>query len=304
MKGLFPVPILLFLAFSVAQMARKAFRRSLPSTLLPPYHAYRHSAHLKVLTWSSSHKETNSFLKSVLESALKPHQIRFGVVIEVKSEKDIDVEIDSLYRPVTRTEKRMSVSSSPSTQKKLRKLVRLFVSGDETLVIVADPRCRLQSGWDETLTSDVLPSLGKKLLTAPSRCDARKRGHFPLLLGSGRKRGGSRPFDTAKDLLQRSVCWCAELTVGRPASMMRWISSLRTSGEEPPFFLWTGPLLVDDPSLERECATVATHHSLPSLPNGGAGLVNDVRSQEAILKFGSTNAAEGFVYFSGVERKL
>lgn len=126
----------------------------------------------------------------------------------------------------------------------------------------------------------------------------------PLLLGSGRKRGGSRPFDTAKDLLQRSVCWCAELTVGRPASMMRWISSLRTSGEEPPFFLWTGPLLVDDPSLERECATVATHHSLPSLPNGGAGLVNDVRSQEAILKFGSTNAAEGFVYFSGVERKL
>ena len=162
----------------------------------------------------------------------------------------------------------------------MRRLMRRFVQGDETAVVVLDHRVRLVQGWDATVVS--LLSSRTRVLTAPAA------GHaFPTRTADGR-RGASRAFRTPPALATTpAVCWCAEFTAGTPAAL---------ATPSPRYRVPCLPVVEADERLEAEHAD-AVVLATSVTKEERVGLSANPSDAERIRKFGSSRASRLAVAF-------
>lgn len=245
---------------------------------------------IKVLIAVPSFEDWNSILWNCVRSSLYPQQVTFRVLIECSSIHDAELDIDPILRPCVRVDYGVKKYVNVP-ERRVRRLTRRFLTHDESLVVVLDYRAVLRPSWDLSITSLCEELSNNSILSTPA-ATGHTVGHFPCLSSSddGVRRVKSLPFHMAEAELLPSVCWCPELTIGRPAAFAEWTATGPLSST---LLLTTPtPLLINNPTLEnvfiqsqQSCTVVyKTHHSI--------GLADPHNNREAIIKFGSTRAAK------------
>lgn len=295
-----PLGMCIFLVSVVAScVARCAARYGLRPP--PPRHAIR------VCLVSPPGCDWRACVMALIGASIVPAALTFGVVVEC-------TDLDGLE---SAGELRSHVwlhcttpARSDDPARMLRRLVRRFVTGTETAVVVIDPRVRLRHGWDQGVI-ECTRSSGAHVLTSPV---TRHEGAaaFPTLRqrSSGAiVRSDARPFrrraSRRADVVVASACWCFELTAG-PPSLLRAMALRAGDGERdaagvPPtasFCVPTEPLLEADAALEEAVLAAADEHvPLPRPAHSrltscqALGLSAVPSARELFMKYGSAEAA-------------
>lgn len=180
----------------------------------------------------------------------------------------------------------------------LRRLVRRFVAGDETIVVHVSSCARLASQWTQRLHISHVQDGRVVSCPTPSTTGCAR---FPTLDSSDgtTRRGASRCIaGTVMNAIDTvpSVCWCPEVTVGAGETMRAW-TTIRTNSfvdqvDQSSHATYTYPLLCYDDTLEDEMQSLdagSTNHDL--LKCERVGLTHAADGNERIIKYGSLFAA-------------
>lgn len=290
-----PLPVLLLVLGAAWNALRRALR----------YHSPRsdqhldEGVHLRVLITVTASDDWNGLLWHCIRTAAVPRRVCFGVLVECEGLDEIDSELDPLLQTVARIDHCLAPRDRHDVARRTRRLTRRFVVGDETLVILVDPRATLRPRWDAHLLA-VAGDSGKALgdgdiLSVPARCTPAGDACFPCLRvrdGEVRRRG-ALPFRLSDACLVPSVCWCPELTVARPVALRGWPAGRGILAQEGRTLWTTTVALLDDaPVLEQDYAD-SPHGGRPAtladVPRC-LGLVEVGDERESLLKFGSSRA--------------
>lgn len=285
---------------------------------------YPRARHIRVLFSAPIRETWRESIVHILTQALVPRNLHVSVLLECTQLSDANLgELSSELRPFVRlvharAPARTSSSSLPSDPlKRHRRLMRRFVKGDESLVVVLDHRVRLMRGWDAMICTCLEQEEVRNgddsevpvVLSAP----AATRAGVPAFPTRRRRsdgvhvaRGVARAFEgPAAAHALPSVCWCAEFTAGSPAALCDWprgetssaVGLTDHSGRR--HVVPALPLLEADASLEQ--AYLDADLGCASALYGACervGLTRDADDAERIRKFGSSRAARLAIEFS------
>lgn len=255
--------------------------RLLPSTSQTRDITDRMDHSICVLLSMDCRKDWTLCIWNLLNNASHPRHIRFCVLLDCSTMADMEIELDSFLAPMTFVDFVLH-KRGEGARKRTQRLVRKFVVGNETLVVVPNEDSVLLPCWDSILLAHCLSMKEDVLVSCPSR-STYGRGHFPCADEEG-KRVDSLPFQDQAERCVSSVMWCPELTVGTPTSLINWCK-----GNTTRHMILSAPLLVDDRGLE----TRSTPHSppVPSSKSSRVGMVDKNDVAECIAKFGSQRCA-------------
>ena len=292
-----PLPLVVFVisvtsVFTMRMFARRRriVRPAHPSVL----------RHIKVLVAVPSCDDWNALLWDCIRAALLPQQVSFGVLLECSSVRDANTDVDPILRPCVRMEYAVTQADPNDVAKRVRRLARRFVMQDESYVLFLDYRARLCPSWDRHLTSACASLRADAIVSVPSRSTT-SVGYFPCAeMVQGRtRRIESLPFYQPVEYLVPSICWCPELTVGRPAAFESWPprSCTLEARQTRRLLACPTPLLVDDTRLERlflesPCACTSLTFAPHASSGWNVGLVDPHDERETIVKFGSSRRAK------------
>ena len=282
-----PLEVVVFVVAVLATLVhRLATRSGIVSTRRAA--GRRHDdVHLKVLLDVRASDDWNELLWHCIHSAVAPHTLHFGVLVGCVSLHDANTDVDSLLRSRADVH-HCRARSHTSHARSMRRLVRHFVGGDETFVVVLDPRARLVPEWDTAVVGCCADLDSYTAASCPSVSRDGAAG-FPLVDASGARHGDTVAFAAAAaDGVQPSVAWCSEATIGRPSALQGW--------PDVAHVVPTRPVVSHDP-----CIDVARDVTLPPpVPRAArVGLTARYGEDEAIVKYGSVKAARLAVRFGG-----
>lgn len=276
-----PLSVLLVVVALVSVLASRLIGRLGAKRLPPPP---RRSGHVLVLLYARPDESWEDVAWSVATRATDPSCVRFGVLVECTSEKDATDDVASTSTAHVVHVPRKHVGDPV---RRYRRLVRRFVAGSETAVVVLDSRAVLVQGWDEIVL---------RLLVKRSKLTCPAAAGFPTLRESSTgtsKRGASRDFPrerTTGVAAVPSVCWCSEFTAARPDALV---------DDRGCYYLSTVPLLEPDPLLESDHLDQAPSLGpTPPTREQRVGLRTGSVDAERIRKFGSSRAARLAVEFA------
>lgn len=256
----------------------------------------RAAAPVLVLVAAPAQATWNETLWHCVRTAANPRALRFGMLLECSCLDDANVDVDSVLRPHVRVvHEPVGRAREPPAQ--LARMVKRFVDGSESVVVVLDMAARTRPLWDATAIALCSYVPAGVVLSTPSRSTARAHGHFPCISPAG-SRGASTPFlapDTVS--VATATCWCAEMTLlsagaARACLHPEWHRSVA-------HMVPTTALLEDDEALEarvvRRCASIVATTSR----RAAVGLVPGADAAEDIAKFGTVRAARLAIRFGG-----
>ena len=238
-------------------------------------------------------------------SILPNVQLVFGVLVECDDVNDVRLHSADDMRGTVAISHAVPIKKHEKI-KAARRLVRRFVNGMETLIVLVDHRVRPEVGWDETLMWCGLPLDGKSFLTCP--VSANDDPAFPTIRqrsSGAAARSDERVFRNP-DLRRRDVvpsaCWCAELLAAPPNAMLAWCAS-KGRGTEFCYFVPSFSFLrrsarhvVEEVIVENEECPLLLGHAAAgkdAVVSGRdrVGLSRAPTSLEMRRKFGSVDAA-------------
>ena len=267
---------------------------------------------VKVLFSVPIHDPWRDTLLHLLSQARYPRSIQFGVILECTSASDADFgNVDADIRSFVRVSHAPAPRDPTDAGKRIRRLVRRFVDGSETMVIFIHPRVQVMRHWD-VIASSLLEAESRStarpvILSAPAASHDGCAG-FPTVwcrdsvVRRGTSRLATRP-SSKRPRATPSVCWCSEFTAAKPDVLQSWPLKAAAS----PVAQTVGlhhvvpmvPLVEADPKLEEAILTADPGH--PDASSCGAheriGLTRDADDRERILKYGSSSAARLAVRF-------
>ena len=271
-----------------------------------------HHHHIRVLLSVPVRAPWRDAILHMLSQAYAPRNLSFGVLLECTQPSDADFgEVASDLRAFVRVvHARAPRGDAMDPSKRLRRLVRRFVDGDETWVVVVDHRVRLARGWDEIVAATLRDAgVQDAVLSAPAAA-CNDRAAFPTRRrrsdGVRIARNDARLIDAPAALhALPSVCWCAEFTAAHPMVLRRWpkqVSSAVGVAEVADLVhvVPAMPLVDKNAALEEEYldADEGTAHAAYG-PHERVGLSGpQADDAERIRKFGSSRAARLAVEFS------
>lgn len=241
-------------------------------------------------------------------SVLPDVQLLFGVLLECDDVEDVRLYSADDMRHTVAISHAVRMKNEEKA-KAARRLVRRFVNGMESIVVLADRRVRPDVGWDEALLWCSLPLDGRSMYTCPA--SAKSDPSFPTIRTRSNGavvRSDERAFRNP-DLRRRDVvpsaCWCAEFLAAPPSAVLAWSASkekreafryfvpafpfLRasTKGDVEAFIVENEdcPLLLGGRSTFRKGSDAAT-------PSDRVGLSSAPTTLEMRRKFGSVDAAK------------
>lgn len=305
--------LVVILVAILTQMVQRLSRRWLappsdPSaSAAPPVGVVAHILVLLSVPIRSTWRES---IVHMITQAKAPRNLTFAVLLECTRPSDADLgdDLGSDLRPFAR----LVHARAPRTLDPVhrhRRLVRRFVEGDESLVVVADHRVRVARGWDEMCYA-ALHDTGRvqqAVLSAP----AASRDGTPAFPTRRRRSDG---VHVARDAARRiegppsvhampSVCWCAEFTAGHPLALRGWSkerSAVAQTENVHRFHVVPAlPLVEEDRRVEEEYLdTDEGCANAPYGPHERIGLTRQADDEERIRKFGSSRAARLAIQFS------
>lgn len=240
---------------------------------------------------------------SFLRSAAMRSCIRVGVLLQCREVGEAEARPDDL-RTAVDIHHTVPIGATRHGFR-AAKLVRHFVNGLETRVVLVDPRATFQYAWDRHL-AELPPSVGEDVLvTCPLSPHA---AGFPTLRrrSTGEVvRSEARPmrFEQA-GVFVPAVCACSELIAASPAVLLAWRREWKAArasraASAPPFpgaaLVPAFPLL--DPLVrpEEEEEVLVNNEGIvfpAALSSAGKlGLSPRAGSQEMYHKYGSTTSA-------------
>jgi hypothetical protein len=260
------LPVLIFVLALVSSVVLRALRPAVPKDM--PLCV------VNVLIATPSTVNWNELLWETLRNAFAPQQLRFSVLVECERLHDAEAELDPLLRSCAHVH--FGMRRDP--KRRLRRLARRFVSGDERVVVALDYRARLRQDWDSEVLRACERLPGGVALTASSV--VRGEARFPCLDADGR-RAPSLAF-RVKDRVVPVVCGCVEFFAACPGVFEKW----------PPdrFFASSSPFLNADPTLEA-LMLQEDDSTRNVVPCERVGLTPNYDDAEAIAKFGTARAA-------------
>lgn len=300
------LPVVVFVIAIAASLLARATARLRP--LVPRERARRRPlCRIKVLFAVPIRKEWREVLWHMISRARHPRRVFFCALLECTAPEDAELgDVDSELRSVARVE-HVRAPPSEDPAHRLRRLHRRFVGGDEAVLVFVDPRARVVDGWDDAVAALVHRSAPGTVISAPA--PSTRAPAFPTLrvrsTGSI-ARSTARAFaGTPTYACVPSVCWCSELTFGRPDAFQSWPlplarhSAAAQTTRTPPHAVPACPLLeVDDALSEALLDDDEGADGMRCGPHERVGLTGDADDAERILKFGSSRAARLAVEFA------
>lgn len=215
----------------------------------------------------------------------------FGVLVQCTSPSEAIPIADELRHSVEVAY--TSPLPEEAHESRNRKLLRRFVTGIETIVVLADPSLVPVQGWDERLVSSMSGRKGKeRILTCPQ---SRHAVGYPTL----RKRSnGDIVRSDAAEMAEMdskgsvpSACWCQEFTAAEPR-LLSCLWKKKKECEQARFYVPTYPILVPDAKREERILALSEQPLGGSLtPPHSLGLTEGAGVQEMYHKFGSASSA-------------
>ena len=296
------LPVVVFLVAVTASVLARGAMRLRPPRPLPGRE--RDRVHIKVVFAIPIRHDWRDVLMHVLARARYPRRLNFGVLLECTRPEDADLgDVDADLRGIALVE-HVRAPRTEDPARRIRRLARHFVRGDESVVVFLDPRTRVVHAWDATLTTLLRHAPSQAILSAPT---SDRVPAFPTLrvrsTGSV-ARAPARAFEGPEaPVAVPSVCWCSEFTAGRPQAFSGWPRKLAVhSGAAQSVGVHVVPActlveanetlaeaLLDD---DEGCADMhcGAHERV--------GLTRDADDAECIQKFGSSRAARLALEFS------
>lgn len=220
----------------------------------------------------------------LFSQASNPQNVHVGVLLECTKPSDAElIAPPELQHAVTLVHvNARKLAPGP----KHDELLRRFLRGDETVVVLLHRDIRLRHGWDETLVG-LRREFPSTRFTVPASCSHEPT--FPCLAADGTRDARDRTFVT-KDTYTAvpSVCVCAEFVAGPPAA---WAQSSSFPYLVPTFSMlevcsektWLR-IFQDVQSTTTTAAVVST--------NERVGLTPRPTEWECVCKYGTVRAAK------------
>ena len=240
----------------------------------------------KIITVCFCCKATDDWEKTVvrfMQSAQWQSGLRFGVLIHCDSIEDTHIEASHLRKIVD-----VHHTIVKNRHASCRKMIKRFVNGLESYVVISDHRLEPVYGWDTCLYKMIKRSKNS-LVTCPS---SQYKVGFPTLRRMDGKtfRGASKEMIIHTDparLTISSVCACEEFMVASPSVLVSWRLSntlLSSMTSEIPTVQ-----ILEGSNYERDY--VFREVQLPYYNENGVGLTKNATVEELHYKYGSTAAA-------------
>ena len=240
---------------------------------------------VRVCFTSCSEEEWQAVVLHYMERARSPAGVRFGILLQCDSTQNVRPH-DRMFRNIVALHHVPRVNMT--ALRRMRRLARRFVTGDETRVVLVDPRVRVRWGWDDNLLQCPLPE--NVLLTSPAHADA----GFPTLLPVRHgetpavARGPARPLASQDSPHEHvpAVCLCHEFVAGTPGAF--------ANGAACTPAVLTTPLLESDSCLETRLLAEYddAREEGTCTPLARIGLSEQPTAFECVCKYGSTSAAK------------
>lgn len=227
-----PVPLVAFCVALVVSLLQRTlgtnYARPSPSPLPSGRSSDAEGGTVKVCFAARVNDDWQSVVVRYLQSASRPEGVEFGILLQCDAVADVFKEHeDSLYRRVV-TIHHCTRLDDEKHERRVRRMARTFLTGQETAVIFADPRLVVRWGWDGVALRTAASLTNDDVVSVP--CSAQHDVAFPVLRVNSAGmlvRDAAKPFSHATTLDDAtthvpSVCWCTEFTLGRPLAFDAW----------------------------------------------------------------------------------
>lgn len=296
----------IFLAAVVTSVIARVTRTS----RLPQDNTQASCISIKVLFCASSDDNWHDTLWHLVRQSHTPRNLRLCVLLECTSATDIGSDLDASLRKIAWVEH--APEKHLTHAQKVRRLVRRFIRGDETLVVVMDRRVRVRCGWDSDIAKLLRTAPPLTVLSSPvpplPRTSASITPFFPTLRSrstGATARNSARPFESSPALrCVPSVCWCHEFTVTTSDTLRVWptaASSSPVANTGTAGTLHVVPsisLLEPDDILAETILDDDEGCDAPCNAHSRVGLTPYADDFERIVKFGSSTFAKLAVDFA------
>lgn len=241
----------------------------------------------------------------MLKNASEPDIVQFGVNVLCNTIEDalVPVKQDSLFRKFVNVVHDTHIERTNYTHI-TRRLTKMFVAGNETLVLFLDPRVRVLWNWDAHISSMELAT--DDLVSVP--CSATSASFPTVVLSSDgtMQRGANVAFRMSaapEDIssVLPSVCWCTEFFWGRPSTFATWPrkdANMLSEMKKKRLLVPVATILHSDADLElalfdtmRQVKLLDVSSSAPQRYTLKMGLSGKPSSNECYHKYGSVRAA-------------
>ena len=244
--------------------------------MVPPAHSIR------VLICIDARGDWKGILQSCLSRQSSKQDVQFGVLITSAGVDDVTPVLGTLRDLV---DIRFTPNSFSDPIKCIRRLIKRFVNGLESIVIVIDCRLTMEYGWDL-----MIPEMVKndEILTCPAmngRCGfptLRRRSSGAIVRSEARPMKNESEFSTIP-----AVCLCHEFLAAHTTTLLEWYN-----GKTPKYAVPTCPILVSSNLEEKildECDELPL--SIELTDTNKVGLSEAPSTEEMYYKFGSVTSA-------------
>lgn len=297
------LPIVAFLIAVVLRLLTKTFRNKHRITAIP-------ALHIKVLLTARVDDAWRDTVWNVITQSHYPRALQFGVLLECTKPSDADMsDVEPDLRGLVRVTCAKAGPDPEDVPRRTRRLLRRFVAGDETLIVVMDVRTRVVHAWDVTLADLMRNEPPDTVLSTPACVKEGRIPSFPTLrkrstgtVAREKARFFEGPLTTST---VPTVCWCAEFTAARPEALTNWppahigksaLACTTVPGRH--FVVPTVSLVEHDEALEESHLDTEEGTDAPFGPYERIGLTREKDDTEGIRKFGSSRAAALALEFS------